>query len=276
MLRKLYYILSPSMRLFIRRFVFFPVDLFEKVTGRRQEMVPPRGLIFTGSGNFVKAGDSFLKLFIEQGGLKPKHRVLDIGSGIGRMARPLTGYLSQEGSYEGFDLVERGVKWCNENITKKYPHFKFQKFDLLNDLYTSKGDSANKFVFPYKDSEFDFVFLISVFTHMTPEEVENYMKQIHRVMKSGGVCFATFFILNDDSIDKMKSGNFCFKKDFGHYSLMDEKVKAANVAYKEDYLLEELLHGNDFKVRKILYGHWSDKDADNKCDFQDIVIFEKK
>ena len=54
-----------------------------------------------------------LKQFIDLGGLKPEHRVLDIGSGIGRVAIPLTEYLNEKGSYEGFDVVELGVNWCN-------------------------------------------------------------------------------------------------------------------------------------------------------------------
>ncbi len=275
MLRKLYYLLSPSMRLFVRRFVFLPVDIFEKIVGAREKMVPPRGLIYTGSGDFVKAGNTFLELFVKHAGLKPHHRVLDIGSGIGRMARPLTTYLSNEGSYEGFDLVERGVRWCNKNISSKYPAFKFKKVNLINDLYTSKGENAGNFVFPYNDNEFDFVFLISVFTHMVPNEVENYMKEISRVLKPGGKCFSTFFILNEDAVNKMQTSNFYFSKDMGYYRLMDEKVKSANVAFNEDYLIEKLINANGFRVNKILPGYWSDQNSKEKVDFQDIIVFEK-
>ena len=39
--------------------------------------------------------------------LSPDHRVLDIGCGTGRMAIPLTSFLSKKGSYEGFDIVRR-------------------------------------------------------------------------------------------------------------------------------------------------------------------------
>lgn len=275
MLRRIYYSLGPSYRLLARRLVFFPIDMIDVLRGKKQPMVPPRGLIYTGSGDFVKTGDYFRDLFIKHGGLKPEHRVLDIGSGIGRMARPLTSYLSDEGSYEGFDLVSTGVKWCKKNISSKYPNFKFRKTTLYNDLYTSGGIKAEKFIFPYKENEFDFVFLISVFTHMLPDEVENYVKEIKRVLKNGGRCFATFFILNETSLNSMKPGKFYFPEDHGHYRLMDKRVQSANVAYNEKYITDELINKNQLKIKKVVYGYWHGAKDAEQISFQDIVVFEK-
>jgi len=59
--RKLYYLLSPSLRLIIRRIYYSPIDLLEKVTHKRRGLVPPRDLIFVGSGDFKKTGDILLK-----------------------------------------------------------------------------------------------------------------------------------------------------------------------------------------------------------------------
>jgi len=39
------------------------------------------------------------------GNLQPDQQVLDIGSGIGRIARALTTYLSKDGQYRGFDVI---------------------------------------------------------------------------------------------------------------------------------------------------------------------------
>lgn len=41
---------------------------------------------------------------------------MDIGSGIGRTAVPLTKFLNPDARYEGFDVVKKGVKWCNAKI----------------------------------------------------------------------------------------------------------------------------------------------------------------
>ena len=47
---------------------------------------------------------------------RPGERVLDVGCGIGRMARPLAGYLTGDGSYDGFDVNREGIRWC----TRRY------------------------------------------------------------------------------------------------------------------------------------------------------------
>lgn len=64
-----------------------------------------------------------------------------MGCGIGRMAIPLTEYLSEEGSYEGFDVVRRGVKWCQENITTRCPNFRFRLADVYNELTIPRGNT---------------------------------------------------------------------------------------------------------------------------------------
>lgn len=276
MLRKLYYLLTPAQRLLVRRIVFFPADLWDFLRGKNKELVPPRSMIYTGTGNFLKAGELYLSYFIQYGDLKPQHRVLDVGCGIGRMALPLTRFLDATGSYEGFDIVETGIKWCRENITARYSNFRFQLVSLQNDLYSSSGDKAAEFTFPYKNQEFDFVFLTSVFTHMVPEEVENYMKEIERVLKPGGRCFATFFVFGKQTPPITHKRYFTFPVDHGHYKLMDPRVKSANVAFDFDYLSRKLAKENQLNIIDFIPGYWRDMERKDERDFQDIVIFKKR
>ena len=84
-------------------------------------MVPAKGDIYTGSGDFMAQGKHHLNLLRELANLKADDAVLDVGSGIGRTAVALTDYLTGNAEYEGFDVVEKGVKWCNEKINKKFP-----------------------------------------------------------------------------------------------------------------------------------------------------------
>src|SRR5690606_39465153 len=38
----------------------------------------------------------------------------------------LSGFLSENARYEGFDVVEKGVNWCKKGIGKDFPNFNFR------------------------------------------------------------------------------------------------------------------------------------------------------
>jgi SAM-dependent methyltransferase len=263
------------MRLVARRIWYFPSDCWDNITGKRDSMVPPKGMIYVGSGDFTERGNDILDLLVKYAGLMPESSILDIGCGIGRLAVPLTNFLNEKGSYDGFDIVKKGIDWCNKYITPGYPNFRFLHIDLKNDLYNNKTETeARSFVFPYKDDIFDCVVLTSVFTHMMPDDVDNYIHQISRVMRSGGKCLVTFFLVNDDILKVMEQENtsFVFNHSFGNYLLMDKSVKEANVAYKE-YFLHGLYDKYGLKQEEVYYGQWSG--SDNGVSFQDVVILSK-
>ena len=93
-------------------------DARDALRGRRDARVPPRRLNFVGITDFVDTGDEFLGHFVALGGLQPDGRVLDVGCGIGRMARPLAGYLGRDGSYDGFDINAQGIAWCRAALRR--------------------------------------------------------------------------------------------------------------------------------------------------------------
>jgi SAM-dependent methyltransferase len=143
----------------------------------------------------------------------------------------------------------------------------------MNDLYRSSGTQATDVVFPYDAERFDHAIVISVFTHMLRDELAHYLSEIHRVLNTDGVVFATFFILNDESRDRMSRQAFRFDHRGEGCYLMDRKVKAANVAYDESDLIT-LLADKGFIVRTCLYGSWSGRTG-HTIDFQDIMVLEK-
>lgn len=276
-LRTLYYFISPKSRLLVRKIYYFPIDFFELVVGRRNKLIPNKGDIFIGSGDFIKQGNYHVKLLIEYANLKPDHSVLDIGCGIGRAALPLTSYLGENSKYEGFDLVKKGIVWCERNIATKYTNFNFRYIPLSNDLYNITNQKAENFIFPYEDNSFDTVFLFSVFTHMQPMEVQNYLNEISRVLKPEGKCLSTFFIYDDEiecKVSKHKQG-FCFPYNKDGFRLMSKKVPSANIAFKEESLFE-MLQKSDLELDKKIYGTWSGRGTESLLDFQDILVFSKK
>jgi SAM-dependent methyltransferase len=268
----LYYRLPANWRFIVRRIVYFPADAWAKLTIKQNDLLPPKGKIFTGGGDFKAIGLQSLELFKRFGKLKPHHRVLDIGSGIGRMAIPLTSFINSSGAYYGFDIVEEGVNWCTTEISSRFSNFNFQKVDLINDLYNPYGTiEPVNFVFPYQDASFDFVLLTSVFTHMLDTEISHYLYEIRRVLDVDAHCYATFFILTDNSKSNLELGkstmNFAY--DYGHYRLCDNKVVTANIALEQSYLFE-IYEKAGLEITHIEHGWWS---HGNKTEeYQDIVI----
>jgi SAM-dependent methyltransferase len=263
---------KPAKKL-IRNLYLGVLDLADAST-RRVDMIPPRRMHFVGNGEYKAVGLEFKDLFIRRGGLRPEHRVLDVGCGQGRMAAPLTGYLT--GEYEGFDIVESGVKWCQKNITSRYPRFQFRHSDVKNASYNPGGKfEASSYRFPYEDGSFDFVFLTSVFTHMFPDDMNNYLKEISRVMKTGGSCFITMFLLNGESqtlIDSKQSTT-----DFSHVL---EGCVTSNPEHPEDALaFDEGVVRREFTrhrlniVDPIHFGSWCGREK--FVSYQDIVVAKK-
>jgi len=275
--RKFYYSLPPAWRLFARWVVFMPQDVIASLFSSDESLAPPRRLIFTGAGDFIRMGQLFLQDFISKKLVKKDSSVLDIGSGIGRIAIPLTSFL-ENGKYEGFDIMKPGIQWCQKNITTRFPQFKFTQVSLSNDLYRNTGDSAQQFEFPYPNENFDLAIATSVFTHMLPEEVIRYVDEIHRVLKKDGQAYLTFFVLNKNSSAQMKLGNneFNFRFDHDHYRLLNEKVKSANVAYEETFLFEKIIPTSKFKIESIEYGTWSTMSKGNPIAFQDRIVIRKR
>lgn len=279
-LRSLYYFLSPSMRLSVRKIYYYPIDVFDSIVNKKNKALPKKGDIYIGSGDFLKQGIHQLDLLKEYAALNSGQNVLDIGSGIGRTAVALKSFLNSKSKYEGFDVVEKGVRWCQKNISKDFPNFNFTYTPLNNDLYFLSDKKADKFNFPYSDSEFDTVFLFSVFTHMQPLEVQNYLNEIRRVLKPNGKCLSTVFSYNDSNEAFIASENseyvFPFKRE--GYRLMNEKVPSANIAFSENKF-NEMLKESGLKLTTQVNGTWKKSSSPNNKNklqsFQDVFVFEK-
>jgi SAM-dependent methyltransferase len=218
-----------------------------------------------------REGEVYLRQFVELGGLSPDEAVLEPGCGAGRMAEPLSRYLTT-GSYDGFDVVRGAIEVCQLN--NRRPRFRFRHVDVANRFYNPEGRiSAEEFEFPYPDRSFNFVFLTSVFTHMLPPEVKHYLGEIRRVLHPEGRCLATFFILNRESLTAARASGkrklFPNEGDGYRYNTPNTGPEAG-VGYREQDV-RLLLKKAGFELQLLQYGRWSGR-PDAGPVGQDIVV----
>ena len=247
--------------------------------GKKNALVPPPELMHDGPQSykeFKQNGDEFLRHYLSLCDLKPHEHMLDVGSGIGRKTLPLVGYLNERGSYDGLELVKSGVDWCREKYTAKYPNFRFHLIDVYNGLYNPVGRyRATEYRFPFEDEQFDFVVLNSVFTHMVAEEEQNYLREVARVLKTGGRCLISFFLVNEESLGLIEEGKNWIKLShrMGPMLAMSEARPELAIGYDEEYV-NELYQSHGLAIRRpIYYGSWCGRKHFLSCQDQ-IVAFK--
>ena len=96
--------------------------------------------------------------------------ILDFGCGCGRTLIPLSQLVPTERVY-GSDIDGEAIHWL------KTHHPSFGDLDVNGIRPPTK----------YADDTFDFIYVISVFTHL-PEDMQlAWLEELHRIMKPGGV-----------------------------------------------------------------------------------------
>jgi SAM-dependent methyltransferase len=225
--------------------------------------------------NYREVGEEFFHYFVNIGGVQPNHRVLDVGSGTGRMALPLTKYL-KSGSYEGMDIVASSVGWCQKTYSSRYPNFRFHFSYIYNKLYNPTGKhSAPEYRFPFETSSFDFVFLTSVFTHMLPDGLYNYLSEVVRVLKSDGRCLITYFLMNAESLKLIdaKVSDTTFKHELSGCRVENSDVPEAVVAYDESAVRNLYQKHRLNLLEPIHFGKWCGRE--NGLSWQDMIVARK-
>jgi glycosyltransferase involved in cell wall biosynthesis/ubiquinone/menaquinone biosynthesis C-methylase UbiE/predicted O-methyltransferase YrrM len=238
-------------------------------------LIPPNSLHSVGSlgsADFVAVGEEFFGYFADLCQVKPNDRVLDVGSGTGRMARPLTRYL-KGGSYDGIDIVASSVQWCQSTYTSRYPNFRFHFADIYNKAYNPDGKyNATEYRLPFGTSSFDFVFLTSVFTHMLPQDVEHYLSEVARVLKPGKQCLITYFLINPAVTKLINEGfsHYSFKYELPGCRIESADTPEAVVGYDESTVRALYAKYGLNITEPVLYGTWCKKR--DGFSWQDMII----
>ena len=142
-------------------------------------------------------------------------------------------------------------------------------------MYNPRGKSeAAEYRFPFRDEEFDFIYLTSVFTHMRKREMEHYLCEIARTLRPRGVCLATYFLLNDQSRSLMKTGqsSLDFEYQLDGCWTDDEIVPEHAIAFDEQYI-RALYNDLRLTVEAFRPGVWCGRQE--FLSYQDIIVARK-
>ncbi len=103
-------------------------------------------------------------------------RALEIGCGPGRLIKPLSRHF---GEIHGVDVSDEMIRLARERL-KDIPHAHF---------HATNGASLGQFA----DESFEFVYSYAVFQHIPSRDVVlEYMREIRRVLKPGGIFHGQF------------------------------------------------------------------------------------
>ncbi len=250
-----------------------PVDYLKRAVTGKTDLPPLHLRRYVGPlQSFESSGVEFMGYLREIAELKTDARVLDVGCGCGQMALHLKDYLDANGSYVGVDIHRPSIDWCQEKIARRHHNFHFAHVDVRNLAYNPNGaQPAEAYRFPFADRTFDLILLKSVFTHIRPPDVSNYLGEVSRLMKNDGRCLATFFLLNDEqaTLAKQDANDLAFNYGEGEWRYVHEHSPESAVAYNETFVMQ-LLEKYGLKLEKRFYGRWTGRE--DGLSYQDILL----
>ena len=131
-------------------------------------IIDPEGVILDGY-----SPEMFWNKEVKIDGLNKDMMFLDLGCGIGRVAKWVKDSVKE---YHGVDFSTEMIEKAKE-IFKDNDNVKF---------FSNNGQDLKLF----EDNKFDMVYVSLVFQHLTKVNTLNYIKEVHRVLKKGGIFLA--------------------------------------------------------------------------------------
>lgn len=225
------------------------ISLFNPDSVRYKNMILPAkhlrfcGTKFQDDRYFLASAQAEADRLVEYFRLTVNSRVLDVGCGVGRLPIGILSRIGEVQHYRGVDVNKRSIRWCQRHITRQHPSFQFIHIDVKNLRYNPGGRAIDiDFRLPFDNQEFDIIYLYSVFSHMTSEDVRAYLKEFQRLLARSGKIFLTAFI--EDGVPDMTINPRGYRRNWSG--------PLHSVRYDKDFF-ESLLAESGFAVEHFDY-----------------------
>lgn len=162
---------------------------------------------------------------------------LDFGCGCGRVARH---WARLEGpAIHGTDVSRSAVTWCRRNL----PFMRTVR---------CKPDPP----LAYGDRSFDFVYALSVLTHLTEEAARGWLAELVRVLRPGGLLL--FTVHGERFLDQLDSDEEVMRFRRGEPVVVERPLELAGTNcfatfHPPDYVKGELLPSVDVELVEAVY-----------------------
>jgi len=203
-----------------------------------------------GLYNNGNLGAECIREILEKNKLRIKQfsSILDFGCGCGRILR-FWHDLKNTKVY-GTDYNPELIRWCRESL--RFAEFSSNRLDQRMD---------------YTDNQFDFIYAISVFTHLSEQLQSFWMNELKRILRPEGYMYIT--VLGTKNLDKLSLSE---KTEFAQGKIIVENpgfsgTNICRVFHPEKYFRKNMIHG--MTVLDFIPG--GAKDAEN----QDVFLLKK-
>ena len=195
--------------------------------------------IFNGHVNFIRDGNEVWLTFLSRRYCASNSDVVELGCGCGRLARPLRDPPWSpwfEGTYVGVDIDNEMIEYCRNN-------FSAERFEFILSPHKSSTYSAN-YSCTTSNTAFDlaiaashskdFVYSVSLYTHLLEEEALDYLRETYRLLRPDGIMYMNFFCIEHVELGR----RWTFQHRCGNAYVESARYPEAAVAYHEAFMTE--------------------------------------
>lgn len=246
-------------------------------------LVPKQLAQLTGAGSetFAEISNKHLHLLRKYVGINSGETFLEIGCGIGRDAIPLATHFRDSVRYFGIDIISESINWCSQNITTRYPTFRFRHFDVQDEIHNPRGRlGMDDVALPISNSSVDLIFMFSVATHLLGSELGAYLRLLSASLKPSGRILMSAFLLDPSRKAQLSKAPFTeYLLKFAHLIspgiyVEDAERPHAAVAYETDVLLALCKNAGLVKSREPIWGDWCLGDFPSEEAGQDLLVLK--